>query len=187
MKTPLRSSSSPTTNTSHHAHQIMSFSAPSVILFNTSRDSVSTTPLNRLFQYITAHSEKKVFLLSSLNLHWCNLKSLSLIPGHNCICTLSTFGFMGGDSKHFNIGHVKAGLINLLFFTEKPGYMPQMQNKQTSEESQSLLKGRQRPGTYDMNAALKKLFLTQEQLTEIISIAQHEFIQPFSNSIRQVW
>lgn len=65
--------------------------------------------------------------------------------------------------------------------------MPQMQNKQTSEESRSLLKGRQRPGTYDMNAALKKLFLTQEQLTEIISIAQHEFIQPFSNSIRQVW
>lgn len=55
------------------------------------------------------------------------------------------------------------------------------------EERGYILTGRHRLGTYDINATLKKLLLTQEQLTEIISIAQHEFIQPFSNSIRQVW
>ena len=44
---------------------------------NTSRNTDSITPLGSLYQHLTTPSENKFFLISNLNLLWCNLKLLS--------------------------------------------------------------------------------------------------------------
>ena len=52
---------------------------------NTSRNGDSSTSLGSLFQCSSPLSEKKFFLISNLNLPWCNLRPLplvlSLLPG----------------------------------------------------------------------------------------------------------
>ena len=57
----------------------MSQSATSTRFLNTPRDGDSTTSLGSLFQCLTTLSVKKFFLISSLNLPWCNLRPLPLI------------------------------------------------------------------------------------------------------------
>jgi len=47
-------------------------------LLNTSRDGDSTTYLGSLFQFLTALSVNKFFLISNLNLPWCNLRLFPL-------------------------------------------------------------------------------------------------------------
>ena len=57
----------------------MSWSATSTRFLNTSRDGDSTTALGSLFQCLTTLSVKKFFLISNLNLPWCNLKPFPLV------------------------------------------------------------------------------------------------------------
>ena len=57
----------------------MSLSITSTLSLNTSRDSDSTTSLINLFQCLTTLSEHKLFLISNLNLPWCNLKPFHLV------------------------------------------------------------------------------------------------------------
>jgi len=63
----------------------VSLSAPPTRSLNTSRDSDSTTSLGSLCHCLTTLSEKKSFLISNLNLPWCNLIPspliLLLLPG----------------------------------------------------------------------------------------------------------
>ncbi|KAK4824710.1 LOW QUALITY PROTEIN: hypothetical protein QYF61_017936 [Mycteria americana] len=56
----------------------MSLSTSSKRLLNTSRDGDSTTSLGSLFQCLITLSVKKNFLISSLNLPWCNLRPFLL-------------------------------------------------------------------------------------------------------------
>ena len=56
----------------------MSLSITSTLSLNTFRDSDPTTSLGSLFQCSTNPSEKECFLISNLNLPWCNLKPLPL-------------------------------------------------------------------------------------------------------------
>jgi len=58
----------------------MALSNTSTHFLDISRDSVSTTSLGSLFQYLITLSEKKFFLISNLNLSWHNLKTLSFVP-----------------------------------------------------------------------------------------------------------
>ena len=57
----------------------ISQSATSTHFLNTYRDGDSTASLGSLFQCLTTLSVKKFFLISSLNLPWCSLRSLPLI------------------------------------------------------------------------------------------------------------
>ena len=57
----------------------MSLSTTSKQFLNTSRDGDSTTSLRSLFQCLTTLSVKKFFLISNLNLPWCNLRPFPLI------------------------------------------------------------------------------------------------------------
>ncbi|KAK4823265.1 hypothetical protein QYF61_000232, partial [Mycteria americana] len=57
----------------------MSLSATSTRLLNTSKDGNSTTSLGSLFQCLRTLSVKKIFLISNLNLPWCNLRPFLLI------------------------------------------------------------------------------------------------------------
>ena len=57
----------------------MSRSATSTCFLNTSRHGDSTTSQNSLFQCLTTLSVKKFFLISNLNLPWCNLRPLPLV------------------------------------------------------------------------------------------------------------
>ncbi|KAK4828611.1 hypothetical protein QYF61_000063 [Mycteria americana] len=57
----------------------MSLSTSSKRLLNTSRDGDSTTSLGSLFQCLITPSVKKNFLISSLNLPWCNLRPFPLV------------------------------------------------------------------------------------------------------------
>jgi len=57
----------------------MSLSTTSKQFVNTFRDSDSTTSLGSLFQCLTSLSEKKFFLISNLNLPWCNLRPFALV------------------------------------------------------------------------------------------------------------
>ena len=78
-KGPWRSSS-PTVNLALAvSNYTISLSAMSMWLLNTSRDGDSTTALGSPFQCLTTHSVKKYFLISSLNLPWCNLRPLPLV------------------------------------------------------------------------------------------------------------
>jgi len=56
----------------------MSLSATSTCLLNISRGCDSTTSLGSLSQCLTTLSVKKFFLISNLNLPWCNLRPLPL-------------------------------------------------------------------------------------------------------------
>ena len=60
----------------------MSLGATSTIFLNTLCNDDSTISLINLFQYLTALYEKNFFLVSNLNLPWCNLKPLPLY----CLC-----------------------------------------------------------------------------------------------------
>ncbi|KAK4831669.1 hypothetical protein QYF61_018636 [Mycteria americana] len=60
-------------------HYTMSISTTSTPLLNTSRDGDSATSLGSLFQCLTTLSVKKFFLISSLNLPWCNLRPFPLV------------------------------------------------------------------------------------------------------------
>ncbi|KAK4819628.1 hypothetical protein QYF61_008848 [Mycteria americana] len=60
-------------------HYTMSLSTSSKRLLNTSRDGDSTTSLGSLFQCLITLSVKKNFLISSLNLPWCNLRPFPLV------------------------------------------------------------------------------------------------------------
>uniref|UniRef100_A0A8B9M5I0 Disco interacting protein 2 homolog C n=1 Tax=Accipiter nisus TaxID=211598 RepID=A0A8B9M5I0_9AVES len=51
------------------------FHTTSIHLLNTFRDGDSTTSLGSLFQYLTTLLVKKFFLISNLNLPWCNLRT----------------------------------------------------------------------------------------------------------------
>ena len=78
-KGPWRSSS-PTVNLALAvSNYTVSPSAMSTLLLNTSRDGDSTTSLGSPFQCPTTHPGKKYFLISSLNLPWCNLRPLPLV------------------------------------------------------------------------------------------------------------
>ena len=57
----------------------MSLGATYTQLLNNSRNGDSTTPLGSLFQYLTTLTDKKLFLVSNLNLPWCNLRPFSLV------------------------------------------------------------------------------------------------------------
>jgi len=57
----------------------MSLSTTSKRFLNTSRDGDSTTSLGSLFQCLTTLSVKKCFLMSNLNLPWCNLRPFPLV------------------------------------------------------------------------------------------------------------
>ena len=57
----------------------MSLSATSALFWNTSRDGDSTTFLDSPCRCLSAPSEKLFFLISTLNLSWCNLRSSLLI------------------------------------------------------------------------------------------------------------
>jgi len=57
----------------------MSLSTTSKCFLNTSRDGDSTTSLGSPFQCLTALLEKNYFLVSNLNLPWCNLRLLILV------------------------------------------------------------------------------------------------------------
>ncbi|KAK4820465.1 LOW QUALITY PROTEIN: hypothetical protein QYF61_027747 [Mycteria americana] len=57
----------------------MSRSTTSTHLLNTSRDGDSTTSLGSLCQCLTTLSVQKFFLISSLNLPWCNLRPFPLV------------------------------------------------------------------------------------------------------------
>jgi len=57
----------------------MSLSSAPIHLLNTSRDGASTTSLGSLFQCFTTLSVKKFFLISNLNLPWCNLRPFPLL------------------------------------------------------------------------------------------------------------
>ena len=57
----------------------MYLSATSPHFMNTSRDSDSTTSLGSLCQCLATLPEKKFFLISNLNLPWCNIRPLPLI------------------------------------------------------------------------------------------------------------
>lgn len=57
----------------------MPLSGTSTNLFNTSSNGDSTTSLSSLFQFLTTLSMKKFFLISSLNISWCNLKEFSYV------------------------------------------------------------------------------------------------------------
>jgi len=57
----------------------MSLNATSTWLPNISRDSYSTSSLGSLFQCLITVSEKKFFLISNLNLFWCNLGPFPLV------------------------------------------------------------------------------------------------------------
>jgi len=48
-------------------------------LLNTSGDGDSTTSLGSLFQCLTTFSVKMFFLISNLNLPWCNLRLFPLV------------------------------------------------------------------------------------------------------------
>ena len=63
----------------HHSYKTISRSTTSTHFLNTSRDGDSTTFLGSLFQCLTTLSVKKFFLISNLNLPWCNLRPLPLI------------------------------------------------------------------------------------------------------------
>jgi len=49
------------------------------VFLNTSRDDDSTTFLGSLFQCLTTLSVKKFFLVSYLNIPWCNLRPFPLV------------------------------------------------------------------------------------------------------------
>jgi len=57
----------------------MPLSTTSKWFLNTSRDGDSTTSLGSLFQCLTTLYVKKCFLISNLNLHWCNLRPFPLL------------------------------------------------------------------------------------------------------------
>lgn len=57
----------------------MFLSSTSAWLLNTSRDGDSTTCLGSLYQCLTTHLGKKVFLISSLKLPQCHLRPFPLI------------------------------------------------------------------------------------------------------------
>jgi len=57
----------------------MALSNTSTHFLDISRDSVSTTSLGSLFQYLITLSEKKFFLISNLNLSWHNLSPFPLV------------------------------------------------------------------------------------------------------------
>ena len=57
----------------------MSLSTTSTCLLNTSRDGDSTTSLGSLSNDLTTLSVKKFFLISNLNLPWCNLRPFPLV------------------------------------------------------------------------------------------------------------
>jgi len=52
----------------------MSLSDKSTRFLNTSRDGDSATSLGSQVEYLMTLSEKKFFLISNLNLTWCNLR-----------------------------------------------------------------------------------------------------------------
>jgi len=58
---------------------------PSKLALNASRDGVSTTSMGNLFQHLTTLSEKKIFLISNLNLPNFKLKSFPLSLGGNVL------------------------------------------------------------------------------------------------------
>ncbi|KAK4832719.1 LOW QUALITY PROTEIN: hypothetical protein QYF61_025208, partial [Mycteria americana] len=57
----------------------MSLSTTSPRVLNTCRDGDSTTSLGSLFQCLTTLSLNKFFLISNLNLPWCNLRPFPLV------------------------------------------------------------------------------------------------------------
>ncbi|KAK4810582.1 hypothetical protein QYF61_007319 [Mycteria americana] len=60
-------------------HYTMSLSTSSKRPLNTSRDGDSTASPGSLFQCLTTLSVNKFFLMSNLNLPWCNLRPLPLV------------------------------------------------------------------------------------------------------------
>jgi len=58
----------------------MTLSATSAQLLTPSRGGESTTSLCSLCQCLTTPSEKNFFLITNLNLPWCNSRPLPLIP-----------------------------------------------------------------------------------------------------------
>ena len=60
----------------------MSWSTTSTYFLNTSREGDSTTSLGNLFQCLITLSVQKFFLISNLNLPWCNLRPLPLIASY---------------------------------------------------------------------------------------------------------
>ena len=67
-------------STHHQYHPLtVPLSTTSPQLLNTSRDGDSTTSLGGLFHCPTSLSENKCFLISNLNLPWCNLRPFCLI------------------------------------------------------------------------------------------------------------
>ena len=57
----------------------MSVSITSAFSLNASRGSDSTTSLDNLFQCLATLPEKKLYLIYSLNLLWCNLRLFCLV------------------------------------------------------------------------------------------------------------
>lgn len=57
----------------------MFLSATITLFLNISWDGDSTTSLRNMFQCFTTLSENKFSLISSLNLHWCNLKPFPFV------------------------------------------------------------------------------------------------------------
>ena len=74
----------------------MSLGATSPQYFNSSRDGDFTTSLGCLLQCLATLSEKKLFLISNLNLFWHNLRPFPLI-----LMLLS--GSRGGPPLHHNL------------------------------------------------------------------------------------
>ena len=92
----------------------MPLSATSTCLLNTSRDGDSTTSLGSLFQCWTTLSVKKFFLISSLNLPWCNLRPFALVlsqasgtecPRQLCVTT--------EEKDHNPLGHNHISILSL--------------------------------------------------------------------------
>ena len=81
----------------------MSLNATSTQFFNTSWDSAL---LGSLFQCFTTLSGKKFFLISNLNLPWCNLRPFPLILSNNLVSSPKTTAWfcilpflLGADGK----------------------------------------------------------------------------------------
>ena len=60
-------------------HYTMSLSRTSKCFLNTSMDDDSTTSLSSPFQHLTTLLEKKLLLISNLNIPWCNLRPFRLV------------------------------------------------------------------------------------------------------------
>jgi len=79
----------------------MSLSTTSKWFLNTSRVGDSTTSLRSPFQCLTALSVKKCFLISNLNLPWCNLRPFPLILSHIMYVIMLSVKYFRKVNKYF--------------------------------------------------------------------------------------